>query len=141
MNLAFDFYNNPVADPVQALRYGQGKKRSVSNVVQPVRELTVRETVRECEGTLCPPAGLIFLAQYMSGIAREIFVPSERGNMLWTESFFLNAGRKTNLEEEVYRLAVRDPNDTVPHTLVDRMKVELTKHNAAIKAAAKLRYS
>ncbi len=127
--------------PNQIRPINTGSRAKVSHMPKPVREVVVGEDIRECEGGLCPPCGGIYTAKYNDGSEREIFVPSNRGHNLWSEAVFLKPKRKTNQEIEVYQLAINDSNDTVPHTLVERIKVELNKHNAAIIAAADLRYS
>ncbi len=138
MNTARVLNYNPITPQVVVLPFGKGKKRKVSNLVQPVREVTVGERISS--GGTDPIGGLIFVAEYADGKKREILVPSD-GPLLWEETVFLKEGRTTTDPTELFSYEVRDPNDQVPPSLIKKLKTTLAEHNAAIRAAADARYS
>jgi hypothetical protein len=138
MNTAFNLDRISADVPVMAPRCRNGKKNNVSNIVQPVRKVTVGD--RLSSGGTDPIGGLIFVVEYMDGKTREVLVPSD-GPALWDETVFLREGRTTKDVTELFDYEIHDPNDQVPSSLVRKLKATLAEHNRGIQAAASARYS
>lgn len=86
-----------------------------------------------------PVAGSIFVAHYVDGKEREIFVPVDQPheNFCWDKAVFLKEGRKTNDEFELVKVRIPKLNEPVSSSLIDLMKKEKTAHDAEIRAAIK----
>lgn len=111
---------------VELLPYGSFPVRGfrkVSDIDQPVREITAIEDIRPNGLPLSAPVGGIYSAQYIDGTRREVFVwLDDKDNDDFDSAVFLKPGRTSNQFSEVRELMMNDPKDRVPQSLKESLR-------------------